>query len=129
MKRFLRIILILAVIAFVIYFAYFLFALSAFSNSRDYLDDLRIISDDGKYELVIREWNWLRAGGAEIYCVKDGEMVKLGSTIAMDLINPFNRGDYHIQWTDAYVIIKYRLYRGEETNDPDTWAVEEYLLP
>ena len=128
MKRYLKAILILVIIAFVIFCAYYLFLLSQFSNLRAYYEDLKIISDDGKYELVIREWTCFQARGAEIYCVKDAEMVELGGTLTYD-VPVFYNGDYRVQWTDEYVIIKYRLYRGEEANDPDTWAVSEFLLP
>lgn len=97
-----------------IYFIYF-----GTIFSKVYNDDVIIHSPDGKYTLVVKEWEAFGGGGADIYGVKSPSPnwierlmpEKLGETTADIACQPFSRGAYEIDWGDK-IIIRYNSGRG-----------------
>ncbi len=89
--------------------------------------DIVILSPDGKFELVIREFDVLGGSGAEVY-LKDlnNRKTKKTQLVFDDYTMPFKNGNYIINWVDEKVVIKY--YEGvpsQNINEPDTWSVSE----
>ena len=97
-----------------IYFIYF-----GTIFSKVYNDDVIIHSPDGKYTLIVKEWEAFGGGGADIYGVKSPSPnwierlmpEKLGETTADIACQPFSRGAYEIDWGDK-IIIRYNSGRG-----------------
>ncbi len=98
---------------------------------RGFQDDLEIQSPNGEYTLIIKEWNTLGGGGAEIYCSKNGGKAQmLGDVISKDSALPFYRGSYIIEWEEDTVLIRYCSgATAEKPGKPDTWRSVRYELP
>ena len=77
MKRIVRNILIVigTVLITALIFISVLYICLLHSFSRDYLDDIEIVTPAGNYSLVVKEWGFLRGGGAEIYYKQDDNLV------------------------------------------------------
>lgn len=97
---------------------------------KEYLPETVIPSPDGKYELIVCEWETFYGGGSEVYLRESGHdkwynswiRTKIGTTSAEYGIRPFSNGYYYVEWENEQVIVHY--YRGVEAEDPDdstTW--------
>lgn len=121
---------------FLIIFALFLLLVIAvqiflhtprFDPLRSYRDDLTVPSDDGKYELLIREWDTLGGSGADIYICGSAWWSRwiaadVGRAIADDYSRPFSWGAYRVIWEDEQVTISYRIGTpAENSDDLSTW--------
>lgn len=97
---------------------------------KEYLPDQRIPSPDGKYELIVCEWQYLNATGSEVYIQSTDHnkwynswiKTKIGGTISERGVFTFADGHYQIDWHDDGLTVYY--YRGafvEDPDDPSTW--------
>ena len=113
--------------------AFLLLLLSSCDVGRYYEDDLKIKSPDGKWTLIIKEWGTIGGTGAKIYCSKKGSIFKklLGETSADDVVYPFKKGYYTVEWEEDTVMIRY--FAGETSiqklDDPSTWETAQDELP
>lgn len=121
---------------FLIIFALFLLLVIAvqiflhtprFDPLRSYRDDLTVPSDDGKYELLIREWDTLGGSGADIYICGSAWWsrwiaAEVGRTSADDYGRPFSWGAYRVIWENEQFAISYCTGTPAEDSDyPSTW--------
>ena len=120
--------IIIAVLA-VLFSAFFVWLRSI--EWKDYQDDLEIQSPNGEYTLIIKEWSFLLAGGAEIYCSKNGGKAQmLGGVSSDDAAQPFYNGYDTVEWEENTVLIRYCSGTpAEHINKPDTWRSVRYELP
>ena len=96
---------------------------------RGYYDDLKLTSPDERYTLIIREWCAGFGGGAEIYVSKDGfRKTKLGDIATDDCCHPFHSGEYIVEWEENAVVLRFYSGRGGQTEDPETWETQRYIL-
>ena len=95
-----------------------------------YLDDIEIVTPAGNYSLVVKEWGFLRGGGAEIYYKQDDNLVLLGELNTDDVVHPFHTNLYAIQWDEERITIRY--YSGtlvENAEDESTWRFKTFEVP
>lgn len=106
-----------ATIAIIAIGCYIAVCLSAANNitSRIYKDDIIIQMEDRQAEIIIREWTYLLASGAEVYYKKDGKEVKIGQLLGGDDgFCPFEAGLYSVDIDENKLIIEWcRFSNGE----------------
>ena len=128
-----RIILIISlslVACLIIAYGIFYFAFTRLLSPA-YEPDLVITSPDGKYELVVREWNYFTSFGSDIY-IRETQwynrwmMTKIGNTNAE--LKSFTHGLYYVEWGSDKVTIHYytgqsypNQTREEKSRDRSTW--------
>lgn len=92
---------------------------------REYLEDITISSEDGKYTILIEEWGTIGGTGAEVYYLKDSffgsKKVKIGITDAKDSCYPFRDGKYSIEWKENSAEITYFKGLHSETEGSEIW--------
>lgn len=121
-------ILVLGVLAILLWF------LSRCEIGKDYLDNIVLRSPDDKYTLIVKEWDTIGAGGADIYYSPQMDMFgiftfKLGEIHTDYGVHPFHNGNYVIDWNNNSVVIHYRSGRNNETDNPNTWEKVCYKIP
>lgn len=98
-----------------------------FNPLRSYRDDLTVPSNDGKYELLIREWDTLGGSGADIYIRGSAWWnrwiaAEVGRASADNYGRPFSWGSYRVIWEDEQVTITYCTGTPvQDSDDPSTW--------
>lgn len=104
------------------------YCIASVALGRFYEPDLVLTSPDGKYELVVREYDCLGGAGAEVYIRKTGwyngwTKKKIGDIGMDDYYKPFVKGKYYVEWEDDKVTLCCCRGLGiEDKNDPSTWV-------
>ncbi len=99
------------------------------ASQREYNEDIVFNLQDGKGDIVIKEWSFLLGSGAEVYYKhSDGSEVLLGKTTgANDGFCPFKEGLYEIEFDVDAINIAWCFNPSDE--DRSHWRSESFELP
>lgn len=99
--------------------------------------DMLIHSPDGKYTLIIDEWNFGFGGGLDIYGIKGSSpnwveiwlAPRLGSINTDAGTSIFKESRCEIEWGEESIVIRCYTGRGGQPDDPATWETHTLDYP
>ncbi len=113
------------IIIFLALLLIFTFSSCSLTYENEYKEDIKISIPNQENFIVIKEWNLLLSGGADIYYeTNDGIQTLLGTTDGTDDgYTPFTNGEYTIEFKDNEITLSYDYGNLENTIKTNTFKL------
>ena len=97
-------------------------------GEKDYLDDLYVKIPSTDSEILIKEWQYLFANGAEAYYVSpEGKKLKLPGELSGgdDGYCPFRDGKYSIEYNSGNVTVRWSFDGSDDYSRSKSFVLDE----